>query len=172
MDSERTSIRQCQKQYGMITPTLASEMRNIQRVLTDALCNWKSDFCSKVSTREKQIMIVKSTLMAWICRRRARKYIISSSLQNEFSNPSIISKDPNDSMAPTSAQECQLDLSDSSSEIYHSSVLTSQSILRIFFLKIRGFFLRILDFSSNLCGIIYVLSDQKFRTSDAAAFLS
>jgi hypothetical protein len=61
---------------------------------------------SKVSCREKQIMIVKSTLMAWIRRRRGRKFNISSSLENEFLDSSIILKDPNDSTAPISAQEC------------------------------------------------------------------
>ncbi len=81
--------------------------------------------CSKVSYREKQIMVVKSTLMAWIRRRRDRKFDISSSLQDGFSDPSIISKDPIDSMAPISAQECQLDLS--SSEICHCNKPTSQT---------------------------------------------
>jgi hypothetical protein len=38
------SITQCKKQYGKITTT--PETRNIQRVLNDALCNWKSDFRS------------------------------------------------------------------------------------------------------------------------------
>jgi hypothetical protein len=58
-------------------------------------------------------MVVKSTLMAWIRRCRNRKLDISSSLQNEFSDPFIISKGLNDSMAPISAQECQMDLSSS-----------------------------------------------------------
>jgi hypothetical protein len=69
-------------------------------------------------------MVVKSTLMAWILRRRNGKLDISSSLQDEFSDPSIISKDLNDSMAPISAWECQMDLS--SSEICHSNKPTSQ----------------------------------------------
>ncbi len=56
------NIRQCQKHYGKITTTL--ETRIIQRMLKDAICNRKSDFRSKVSYREKQIMVVKSTLMA------------------------------------------------------------------------------------------------------------
>jgi hypothetical protein len=116
------NTRQCNKHYGKITTTL--ETRIIQRVLIDAICNWKSDFCSKVSYREKQITVVKSTLMAWIRRRRDRKFDISSSLQKEFSDPFIISKDLNDSMAPMSAQECQMDLS--SSEICHSNKPPSQ----------------------------------------------
>ncbi len=72
-------------------------------------------------------MVVKSTFIAWIRRRRDRKFNISSSLQNEFSDPYIISKDPNDSMAPISlsAQECQLDLS--SSEICRSKEPTRQT---------------------------------------------
>ncbi len=114
-------IRQCKKFYGKITTTL--ETRIIQRVLKDAICNWKPDFCSKVSYREKHIMVVKSILMAWIRRRRDRKFDISSSLQNEFSDPSIISKDLNDSMASISAQECPMDLS--SSEICQSNKPTS-----------------------------------------------
>ncbi len=68
----------------------------------------------------------------------------------------------------------QKELSDTEGSHVNNSPaeIESSSILHIYFLRIRVFFLRIPDFSSHLSRIFYVPSDPKFRTSDGGTFLS